>query len=172
VKKYRNDGYSGKGWNHSDPKLGEIVWPLPEASWLRLTYRKDRYVSDIKKLVSFIEKKMEYNTSTKILDDLLKFQVFVQNTRDDTVEIKSEEFEYDWKGFFAKNNELKECKMSYYYKNPVLEADPTKWTYKVAWYGRRAEKHKCPPEYLKETQEKETNSSYRKMEKDIVVKSG
>jgi len=170
VIKYRNDGYAEKGWDHYDPKLGEIIWPIAEASWLRITYDKERLISDTKKFVSFLEKKMEYNTSPKILNDLLKFQIFLQNTRDDTVEIKSEQFEYDWKNFFSKKNDLKECKKFYYYKNPVLENDPIKWSYKVAWYGRRSEKYKCHPEHLKESQENEKNST--KIEKEIVVKAG
>jgi len=151
VKKYRNDGYKGKGWDHIDTDLGEIVWPIYEASWLRLTYHKDRYISDIKKLVSFIEKYMEYDTDAQILNDLIKFQVFVQNTRDDTVEIKSEEFEYNWKNFFRNKVELKKSKENYYYKNPVIEADSIKWGYEVVWYGRRAEKYKCHPEHLEES---------------------
>lgn len=172
VRRYRDDGYTGKGWDHYDQKLGEIVWPIVEASWLRLTYHKDRLISDTKKFLSYLDKKMGYNTSTKILNDLLKFQVFMQNTRDDTVEIKSEQFEYDWKNFFSKNEALKECKKNYYYKNPVIENDPIKWSYKVAWYGRRSEKYKCYPEYLKEIQENEINLTNIKIEKEIVAKAG
>ena len=30
------EGYSGKGWDHYDESLGDVSWPIEEASWLRL----------------------------------------------------------------------------------------------------------------------------------------
>ena len=30
---YMKIGYSGKGWNHFDSKIGDINWPIEEASW-------------------------------------------------------------------------------------------------------------------------------------------
>ena len=37
---YIDNGYSGKGWNHYDPNLGDIFWPIEEATWLRLVLSK------------------------------------------------------------------------------------------------------------------------------------
>lgn len=36
VEEFARNGYAGNGWNHHDPKLGDIYWPIEEASWLRL----------------------------------------------------------------------------------------------------------------------------------------
>jgi radical SAM superfamily enzyme YgiQ (UPF0313 family) len=36
VHNYATAGYNGQGWNHHDPQLGDIYWPIEEASWLRL----------------------------------------------------------------------------------------------------------------------------------------
>lgn len=167
VKEYRDNGYSGNGWDHQDPLLGEIIWPMEEASWLRMAYHKDKLYESVTNLVSFIENEMNFKTSKKILDDLIKFQIFVQNTREDQMEIKSEEFEYDWKKFFSEYESLVECKKCYFYKNPVIESDPIKWSYKVAWYGRRSEKYKCHSEHLK--QKNDQKSDYQITE-NIVTK--
>jgi putative methyltransferase len=37
VKAHIEKGFAGKGWDHVDPEWGDIVWPIEEASWLRLT---------------------------------------------------------------------------------------------------------------------------------------
>ena len=150
VKEYRENGYAGNGWDHHDPNLGDILWPMVEASWLRMAYHKDKLYESISQFVLFIESRMDFGTSEKILNDLIKLQIFVQNTRDDQIKIKKEEFEHDWKNFFVEKESLIECKKSYFYKNPVLEEDPIKWSYKVAWYGRRSEKYKCNLETLQE----------------------
>jgi len=146
----RDNGYAGKGWDHHDPKLGEIIWPIVEASWLRLTFDKSKMLDAINLFLSFLDDKLGYKTSKKILNDLIKFQAFVQTTRDNKEEIKSENFEYNWKDFFVNKTELKKEKMRYYYKNPIIESDQIKWSYKVAWYGRRSEKYKCHAEHLHE----------------------
>ena len=36
VQTYVENGFSGLGWDHYDAQLGEISWPIEEASWLRL----------------------------------------------------------------------------------------------------------------------------------------
>lgn len=150
VRKYSDEGYAGNGWDHYDPQLGEIVWPMEEASWLRLTWNKAGLIEDLTRLVTFVESTMNYKTDDGIIRDLIKFQIFVQNTREDKkVETKVAEFEYDWQKFFAENERLAPGKNTLYYRNPVLEDDPIKWSYKVAWYGRRSEKYKCHPEHLK-----------------------
>ena len=149
VIKFRDDGYSGKGWDHHDPELGDIIWPIEEASWLRLTRDKKLLENTIFNLLIYINNECELNESDIILRDLAKFQVFILTTRDYKDEIKSSKFEYDWKEFFIENNSVlseKEC--TYSYRNPINESDFVKWGYKTIWYGRRPRDHKCSPENL------------------------
>ena len=106
VIKFRDDGYSGKGWDHHDPELGDIIWPIEEASWLRLTRDKKLLENTIFNLLVYINNECELNESDIILRDLAKFQVFILTTRDYKDEIKSSKFEYDWKEFFIENNSV------------------------------------------------------------------
>ena len=151
VIEFRDGGYTGKGWDEYDPKLGDIMWPIEEASWLRLTYNKEKFHQDAERLVSFIDKKFNLNTPEKLLNDLVKFEVFTLSIRDNKDEVKSENFEFDWKNFFTNDgNELKQIPKRYYYKNLVIENDPIMWGYKTIWYGRRAGNYKCQLQKLQE----------------------
>jgi len=151
VIEFRDGGYSGKGWDEYDPKLGDIIWPIEEASWLRLTYNKEKFHRDTEHLVRFVDKKFNLNTSEKLLNDLVKFEVFTLSIRDNKDELKSENFEFDWKNFLINgNSELKQIPKRYYYKNLVIENDPIMWGYKAIWYGRRAGSYKCHLEKLQE----------------------
>ena len=171
VIEFRDGGYTGKGWDEYDPKLGDIMWPIEEASWLRLTYNKEKFHQDAERLVSFIDKKFNLNTPEKLLNDLVKFEVFTLSIRDNKDEVKSENFEFDWKNFFTNDgNELKQIPKRYYYKNLVIENDPIMWGYKTIWYGRRAGNYKCQ---LQKLQEDEVSISDSNKDKpgDIVVQT-
>jgi radical SAM superfamily enzyme YgiQ (UPF0313 family) len=149
VTKFRDGGYSGKGWDHHDPELGDIIWPIEEASWLRLTRDKKLLEDTIFDLLIYINNECKLNESDIVLRDLAKFQVFILTTRDYKDEIKSSNFECDWKEFFIENNSVlsqKEC--TYSYRNPINESDFVKWGYKTIWYGRRPRDHKCSPQNL------------------------
>ena len=63
VIEFRDDGYSGKGWDHVDPKLGDIIWPIEEASWLRLTYDTQKLSTGLRKLASYIEEKSDLHNA-------------------------------------------------------------------------------------------------------------
>lgn len=155
---YRDGGYAGKGWDHHDPNLGEINWPIEEASWLRLSYDKTKLVNAIESLLNYLEAKLQYSTPKSVIKDLVKFQCFLLTTRDNKDEIKIESFEYDWKNFFVNNVPLKPARKTYYYKNLVIEKDSTLWNYKTIWYGRRSHDYKCDPENLQEEQDHTTQS--------------
>ena len=58
------DGFDGVGWNHLDSNLGNIVWPIEEASWLRLTYNKDILEKELNDFIQFVEKTKSYETSS------------------------------------------------------------------------------------------------------------
>ena len=171
VIEFRDGGYTGKGWDEYDPKLGDIMWPIEEASWLRLTYNKEKFHQDAERLVSFIDKKFNLNTPEKLLNDLVKFEVFTLSIRDNKDEVKSENFEFDWKNFFTNDgNELKQIPKRYYYKNLVIENDPIMWGYKTIWYGRRAGNYKCQLQKLQED-EMSISDSNKDKPGDIVVRT-
>ena len=171
VIEFRDGGYTGKGWDEYDPKLGDIMWPIEEASWLRLTYNKEKFHQDAERLVSFIDKKFNLNTPEKLLNDLVKFEVFTLSIRDNKDEVKSENFEFDWKNFFTNDgNELKQIPKRYYYKNLVIENDPVMWGYKTIWYGRRAGNYKCQLQKLQED-EMLTSDSNKDKPSGVVVQT-
>ncbi len=147
---HRDNGYSGKGWDHYDQQLGEIIWPIEEASWLRITQSREKLQNDIDRLLEYCEKKYNYNTPKSVLNELSKFQTFLITTKDNKNDTKTEQFQYDWKSFFVNNTSLVQVEKTYYYKNKALETDPILWNYKVIWYGRRSRDYKCYPENLQE----------------------
>ena len=103
VKILRDHGYAGKGWDHHDEKLGEIIWPVVEASWLRLTYDKQKLIDGITSFIEYFEEKHEFNTLIEILNDLIKLQIFLITNRSDGNAFKREFFDYDWKNYFLNN---------------------------------------------------------------------
>ena len=155
IEKFTSEGYSGKGWDHHDPNLGDINWPIEEASWLRLSNNPTELQNTIELFLDFLEAKHDYNSKKEVLKDLAKFQVFLLTTKDNKFENKKEHFKYDWKNFFVNYASLTSSKKTYQYKNPILEKDPIQWNYKVIWYGRRSHEYKCDPEDLEEEQIRE-----------------
>jgi len=147
---YTNKGYSGKGWDHFDLNLGDIIWPLEEASWLRLATNRKNLSESIHEFLNYLEDSKKYNTSKKILNDLILFQTFSLSTFDDKREIKSESFVYNWKDYFVNAVSLKQKNIQYYYKNSILETDYKIWCREVIWFGRRSNKFKCHSENLHE----------------------
>ncbi|MGQ0376488.1 MAG: B12-binding domain-containing radical SAM protein [Nitrososphaerota archaeon] len=150
IKKLQDEGYEGKGWDHHDPKLGNITWPVEEASWLRLTYNKEKLFDAINNFIIYFDSKHNCNTHKEILDDIVKFQIFLLTIRNETQNMKNELFNYNWKDFFINGKNLRNEQKNYFYKNKVIEADSVQWCYKVMWYGRRQEKYKCHIENLQE----------------------
>ena len=148
---YIEKGYSGKGWNHLDSSLGEIVWPIEEASWLRLTRNKENLKNELKKYVNFLEKEFDHNTSLEKLDELIEFQLFVITTRNEP-QIKIQEFQFDWKNFFI-SKILTKNHSKYSYQNKVKEDDPILWGYYAIWYGRGTQQFKIFPEHLIDNKE-------------------
>ena len=100
---YVSKGYSGKGWNHYDSKLGEIFWPIEEATWLRLISNKEFLVTDTTKFLNFLEQKFKFFTDKKEINDLIKFQIFLLTTNEGQKTIKSEQFFFDWKEYLRLN---------------------------------------------------------------------
>ena len=128
---YIDNGYSGKGWNHYDPNLGDIFWPIEEATWLRLVLSK-KLMEHTKSFLKFLEETLNFDTPDEILNDLIKFQIFLITTRQDS-EIKSARFHFNWKNYFINGSKLKQIENDYNYKNLVIEHDQILWGYKTIW---------------------------------------
>ena len=151
VVKHSEIGYKGEGWNHYDPKLGDINWPIEEATWLRLASQKSRTLDGINLFLEYLETKLGYATPKEILRDLAKFQLFLISTKENQNVTKSETFEYDWKEFFASSSELRKIEKNYNYKNQLVEKDDFEWNKKAIWYGRRGKTCKFDSNKLSET---------------------
>jgi len=164
---YINTGYSGNGWNHHDPQLGDIYWPIEEATWLRFTSNKDRLLEGIFSFLHHLENKLELNTTSTILNDLSKLQVFLLTTKDDQREIKSEFFEYDWKDFLTNNSELKPLQKNYFFKNLLIENNDIEWGFKAIWYGRRGKAYKFDVSNLREEKFDVSNLREEKFEAEL-----
>ena len=151
VVKHSEIGYKGEGWNHYDPKLGDINWPIEEATWLRLASQKSRTLDGINLFLEYLETKLGYATPKEILRDLAKFQLFLISTKENQNVTKSETFEYDWKEFFASSSQLRKIEKNYNYKNQIVDKDDFEWNKKAIWYGRRGKTCKFDSNKLSET---------------------
>jgi len=140
------------GWDHHDPNLASILWPIEEASWLRCVTDSSTLESNITEFISFFEKKHKLNTSTDMLTDLINFQVFLLMTMDVKDEIKTYKSKYDWQDFLVNGvdniSRLKEYNGTYFYENKIQEEDKEKWCFQAAWVGRSQGNYKCHPEFL------------------------
>jgi len=131
--------------------LGDISWVIEEASVARFLRLKNNILfSEIKKFIDFVENKEGFHSKSEILNDLIKFQIFLLTTREHLEEIKEEEFMYDWKNYFVNNSKIMENKKHYFYKNQITEKDPIKWIWDVVWYGRKEVKYKIFAKFLQE----------------------
>ena len=148
VKSHIESGYSGKGWNHYDSELGDIFWPIEEASWLRIILNENFY-DDTLKFLKFLEAKLQLNSNDELVSDLIKFQIFLLTIRTDS-KMKNETFLFDWKNYFVIKSKLSKTEKNYFYKNPILENDKILWGYKTIWYGRQSMNYKFHPENLQE----------------------
>jgi hypothetical protein len=150
VNKYIDDGYSGKGWDYYDSDLGEIYWPIEEATWLHLISNTKKLTSSIRSFMNYLENNFGYATDSNILDDLSKFQVFLLSTKDIKYITKTQTFFFDWKNYFVNEKKLKQDKKVYTYSNMVVERNDFDWNKKAIWYGRRSQKFKFNPKNLLE----------------------
>ena len=146
---YIANGYSGKGWNHHDPVLGDIYWAIEEASWLRLILNKSTLIDDTRKFLNFLNQRNNLSIDNELLDDLIKFQIFLITTKTDE-KIKSENFKMSWKDYFTENKQLVKKDKNYFYTNQIIENDSVLWGYKTIWYGRQPGYYKQHPENLDE----------------------
>src|SRR3989338_11707212 len=86
VVEYIDTGHSGKGWDHFDPNLGEIIWPIEEASWLRLAHNGERLRNGIQYFLTYLEDKLGLHSSKNTVSRFLIFQTFLLMKKDDVDE--------------------------------------------------------------------------------------
>lgn len=145
AKKHAQRGFQGLGWDHLDPQLGPINWPMEEASWLRLV--ADPIDLKLELLRFLIKSNIKIDVK---LEDLINFQAFTLSMKTNVDEYVCEEFQYDWKhyfteGHFNENNEL----ILYTYKNKIPKfIDNFDWNTKCIWFGRRKVNYKAKLEEI------------------------
>ena len=145
---HAENGYSGKGWGHYDDELGDISWPIEEASWLRLTRKKVILEREIEKFLQFVDSELNITTNR---EDLIKFQIFTLNFPEDRSKpLLQEDFENDWATYFNTNVEIpieeKKTKLSKITK--VNQDNLIKWGYESIWFGRRSMRYKTKPKEM------------------------
>ena len=148
---YREKGYLGQGWDHHDSNLGDIFWPIEEASWLRLVDNRKNLSNEIKSFLQYVEEKFNLNFDNHMINDLVNFQTFILSTRDDSRDTKVETFNFDWKDYFINQKELILNQKTFSYENLVKEKDPYQWCYSAIWFGRFKKRFKLYLENLKES---------------------
>ena len=132
---HAKNGYDGHGWNSYDPELGEINWPMEEASWLRLVGDKQALSAEIK---SFTEKFLPLDDFAK---DLHNFQMLLINSPNDADPL-TEKLSFNWVEFFLNKQPLTAQASIYGKSRKIKNVDIVQWGAESIWYGRRAQKYK------------------------------
>ena len=141
AKEHAANGYDGAGWDHYDKNLGDISWPIEEASWLRLTQDEEKLTKEIQGFLDFIDcRNKECKQSAELRKELIKFQIFslsLPSSRNKST--VSQVFRKDWKSYFSASGaklEDKKCLLSK--ETKTKEDDIILWGYKTIWFGRRS----------------------------------
>ncbi len=153
VLKYIEDGYSGKGWNFYDSDLGEIYWPIDEAIWAKLAWDENKLRDGMSLFVDFLESKKDYQTKSHLLEDLIKWNVFLLTTRNNKDSTKIETFKFTWKDYFSNDSQLQEIYKRYSYKNKVTSTNGKTWSWETIFVGRWETKFKMYPLLLEDVEQ-------------------
>jgi radical SAM superfamily enzyme YgiQ (UPF0313 family) len=152
VSDYITTGYGGGGWDHHDPDLAPIFWPIEEATWLRCVRDSQELGREIRDFMDFFEERLGYQTPAAVLDDLAAFQVFILSTMDHKEPIKTLAPSYAWREFFLTDgkdlSELGPASGEYSWANKVTETDLAEWCYKAIWVGRNQCNYKVHADVL------------------------
>jgi hypothetical protein len=148
-------GYAGGGWDHYDPNLAPIYWPIEEATWLRCVTDGQLLEREILSFLKYLDDRLGYKTDDAILEDLVRFQVFILSTMDRKEPLKVHVSQYAWKDFLVNGNrsidELEQGAREYSWENKVTLSDKAEWCYRAIWVGRNQGNYKCHPEFLHES---------------------
>ncbi len=149
---YITTGYAGGGWDHYDPDLAPIFWPIEEATWLRCVRDSRALTDEIVDFLIFLEARLGYRIDRAILEDLAQFQVFILTTMDHKEPVKAHVPRFAWREFFLSDatslQELRPSAVEYSWVNKVTEADRAEWCYKAIWVGRNQCNYKVHPDVL------------------------
>lgn len=149
---YVETGYAGGGWDHHDPDLAPIFWPIEEASWLRCATNSETLAAESAEFIKFLNREKNFSVPPEVIEDLIKFQVFLLSTMDRKEDLKVHKSQYAWKEFFAGNydnlDKLCAATTQYSWKNKVTLEDKAQWCYRAIWVGRNQGNYKCHPEFL------------------------
>jgi radical SAM superfamily enzyme YgiQ (UPF0313 family) len=152
---YMETGYAGGGWDHYDPDLAPIYWPIEEATWLRCVTDGKLLEREILAFLKWLEDRQGYNTESRVLEDLVRFQVFILSTMDRKEPVKVHTSQFGWKDFLVSGkrsiDELERGAREYSWENKVTLDDKAEWCYRAIWVGRNQGNYKCHPEFLHET---------------------
>jgi hypothetical protein len=145
VKQYVRDGYAGKGWNHIDLELGPIVWPIDEATWLRVTANKVALRNELRVFCNDF-----LRLTGDEIDDLIKFQVFTLSDRNNQDEYIISAFDYDWVKYWKSGQDrLDKNEVDYRFRNKMTTFENDfKWNTMAIWFGRRKLNYKAKLEEI------------------------
>lgn len=139
------EGYGGQGWDHYDDNLGDVSWPIEEASWLRLVRNKLELTKETCAFVSHLNNELNFGKlNTDELGSLLTFQTLILNFPEErTVKEVDATIQHDWLDYFVKRMTLPVSAQLYLKKrNKISEQDLIKWGYEAVWFGRRSQRYK------------------------------
>jgi len=135
------NGYSGGGWDHYNDEIGNISWPIEEASWLCMVQDKAKLEEEVRKFLHFFNLAIDCKMGPARVDDLIRFQLFSLNFPEDRLKDKiTGTFERDWCTYFSTSKDvpLQNKKISLYKEPKVKNHDIIKWGYESIWFGRRS----------------------------------
>lgn len=149
---YVETGYSGGGWDHYDPDLAPIYWPIEEATWLRCVTDSGVLERETLEFLYYLNTRLKLLIDDGILKDLVKFQVFILSTMDRKEPIKVHRSKYAWKEFLVEGRsdigDLVLKTTEYSWHNKVTLENKAEWCYRAIWVGRNQGNYKCHPEFL------------------------
>lgn len=151
---YVETGYAGGGWDHHDPDLAPIYWPIEEATWLRCVRDTQALREGLDDFLAFLQARGEASTPADVLADLVEFQIFLLSRMDAEKGAQVSEFRYRWKEFLLGNGDslasLARGPVCYTWTSKVTDDDRASWCYKAIWVGRNQGNYKCHVDALHE----------------------
>jgi len=151
---YVETGYAGGGWDHHDPDLAPIFWPIEEATWLRCVTDTPALKCALADFMAYFQGATGIVVPAGILSDLVEFQVFLLSRMDADKGTQVRVSRYPWKDFLrldrASLADLAESPVRYSWTSKVTEEDKANWCYKAIWVGRNQGNYKCHVEALGE----------------------
>ena len=131
--RYIADGYAGRGWTG--------VYPLDEATWLRVTQDQTELQQAMRELVA--------EDLIDIVEDLIRFQLFTLS-HEDNPPVIIQQFDFDWKRYFT-TGRLEQRAVTFAWDNKITQfTDSDDWNKQAIWYGRRKITYKVRLEDIRE----------------------